>query len=182
MQRSLHLALSLVCFGAVACGGDIKLNSGVDGNKKLSEFDAQDISSYCTAAADVAQKFAENNKDGICKFAGALTGALTGGNADPVAVCETQVALCDMGPVETSTAGDCELMDSTCDATAAEVEECFNASIAESERVFGEFAKRSCSELLMPEPDDTVEDIKEPPSCVALEAKCPELDFGFSGL
>lgn len=177
--RLLTLLSTPVLALAVGCGGDVTYKSGVDGSKTAAELSDADVQAICTAAKETGEKFAENNKDALCNLTGGVAGALAGalGGGDPVAACEMAVSDCKSKafvPEET----ECNPRLEGCNVTVAELETCFNDTLAATEKVMDTLAALTCTELTSQNSSNALDQYVEPASCVAIEQKCPDISFG----
>jgi len=177
--RLLTLLTTPVLALAVGCGGDVTYKSGVDGSKTASELSDADVQAICDAAKETGVKFAEDNKDALCNLTGGVAGALAGalGGGDPVATCEAAVTDCKSSGV-TPEETECNPKLDGCTVTVAELETCFNDSLAAAEKVFDALAALTCTELTSGTSNTTLDQYVEPASCVAIEEKCPDISFG----
>ena len=184
MKRLTTITPSLLLGLTLAAGCSSSFSSGVSGDQVASELSDGDFTTFCESLVDFEAQFAEDNREATCKFAGTLAGAFASAfdaMADGEAICEASVMECTAA---TAMAGgdaiaSCKMNDLTmCDATIAEIEDCINEGYDEYEETIGEFASKSCSELL----NDTSMTATSTPTpgaaCLTLEEKCPGLNFG----
>ncbi|MEQ8280160.1 MAG: hypothetical protein RMA76_01335 [Deltaproteobacteria bacterium] len=174
-SRSLLIA-TLFSATAFACGGGTSFSAGVDGNKQVKDLTDSDAQTLCKAAEETANDFFDDNKDGFCKFSGAFAGIFAGSlGGDAQSTCEMAVTQCE-SQASTEPAM-CEPMVTDCEATIAEIEACYNDSLDVAADLLDKFAGKSCADLIADESSLNIT-ADTPASCVALEEKCPSLEFG----
>lgn len=175
--------LALLCTPAliafVGCSSDVTFSSGVDGSKKISEVTPAEAQSICDASEAAGKDFAEANKDGLCAFTASFAAAFGGAGADPVALCQTALDACKDAPLVTE-ASTCNAATAAagCEATVAELEDCYNDSLKTLSDLFGDLGSKSCTDLTTP--DTTTEPTTAAPSaaCTSLATKCPSFQVG----
>ncbi len=169
--------------GAGGMSGGGAFSTGVARGKKVSELTPADRTKLCMAgeawATDVLAK--GDFQKTICKFAGYVSAALSGGmsNQELRMACQQGYTECltDEEGMDSPTDASCDLP-ATCDITVAELETCLNDYVGTFQTAFNVFP--ACETLTQADLDNEdlgsdVEEIKPPASCVAAEAKCPGL-------
>ncbi len=181
-------ALALLCTPAliafVGCSSDVTFSSGVDGATKISEVTPDQAQSICDASAAAGKEFAEANKDGLCALAASFAGAFGAvGGGDPAALCQTALDECKAQPLETTGVSTCNVAVAAtgCEATVAEMEDCYNESLSALADIYGELGGKSCTDLTTASTDNTPVVAATPSAACAALAKCPGLNVGIPG-
>jgi hypothetical protein len=119
--------------------------------------------------------FAATQQEFSCLLSGVLSSALSGAETDAEmqAACKTTYDQCKKAPFEPE-ASECEKPDASCTATVAELKQCMEDSAKAFEDLVEQFP--TCSELTLESEGPDLEEVMDPPSCVALREKCPGLE------
>ncbi len=162
---------------ASACGGDVRLNSGLEQTTKVEDLDASEVASFCASLRMAVAELDRVAQNGSCKISAVIETISPGNEEGGVDACEATFERCLAEDPEPSQ-GDCDLITSDCSATVAEVETCIDDKLSEQRRFWDYYEGRSCLQVLSGEPDDDFVRQSLPMSCKTLRAKCPNVLLG----
>lgn len=158
----LLAAIALTALTAAACS-----ITGINGNKKISELDADERVQACENTREYYEKkISEDDAKHVgCVTAGVLAASFGGGD---VSICTGAYDECMAKPVEQNEQDACEPGDdSTCDATISDYEDCLEEQVEEYKDLIDRY---TCATGL----DGSVSIEQEAgPACKAFYEQCP---------
>ena len=160
------------------CGDEIPgdFHRGVlSGDTPLGGLSDGDLDKLCNELETFSTtgSYGMNLQEMSCLLTGMITAAFTGPETDAElqAGCKAAYDQCKAQPFEPETS-ECTKPQGTCTATVAELRQCMQDSAKALDTVVADLP--SCSEITLDsESDPGTGETTNPPSCVALEQKCP---------
>lgn len=183
MNTTRWILCGIASLALASCGDEAEtttLDTGIPGDRTLNDLSESEAQDLCQAAESAAADFSAEAQEGLCALTGALAGAFGAiGGGDPVPLCEQTRQECNNQPPQ-PIEGTCDVstVPETCDVTVAELETCYDESLAAIRAVFDEVANASCSELLDENAAPISGEIETPASCANIESRCPGLNAG----
>lgn len=164
--------------GSSSSGGNPTTGGVLSGDTSLGGLSDGDLAKLC----DEIETFTTTGSYGMslqemsCLLTGMITAQFAGPETDAElqAGCKSAYDQCKAQPFEPETS-ECMKPEGTCTATVAELRQCMQDSAKAMETVVADLP--TCSELTLDATEDPeITDPMDPPSCVALQAKCPGLE------
>ncbi len=172
----MMIRLVLCCVLLGACSSSVTLDTGLDGEVKLSELEEVQARRLCAAVVSSSEQLVDNNREGLCKFSGALEASLVASlRGEPeITVCEMATERCfDEPPMVEA---NCEISGfRACAVSVRQFEDCYNDVMDAFERSLDQVASASCASLVSGE--TRLDPGQLPSSCQLIETQCPMLEL-----
>jgi hypothetical protein len=164
--------------GNASNGGSGPGGGTLPGDKTLGGLSGGELTQLCDEIEQfmTTGSFVESSQEFTCLFTGLFAAALGGAESDAElqSACKAAYDECKSAPLMPE-AEECTKPDASCTATVAELRTCLADSAKAFEMAVDEFP--TCSELTVDMEDPGMgTEAMDPPSCVALRDKCPELE------
>ncbi len=178
------LSLCVACGGSSSGGsgpGSTEFSSSLPGDKSLGSLSDSESAKLCS---ELESYYGPNGavgketKEVGCRFSALFLAAFSGATTDSAlqAACKSGYDQCQAAPAQTDTTT-CMKPAASCTATVAEMETCISDStkaLADLGSQFPECSKVTLASLQSTmDPGTTPPASTDPPSCTAIEAKCP---------
>ncbi len=170
MLASMVLAMA-ACGGGEGGAGTFNV-ADVSDTKTVNELSAAEVQKVCDAADAFVKSFISDGsfKTAFCKGAGIGAGA--GSTGAEKATCEQVVTECNKSLTIKVESRTCP-KPANCPATVAEIEACLNDQSKQQSELASKVPSCSSVDFKTFDPE-TLFESDDPPSCVALEKKCPD--------
>lgn len=172
----MMIRLVLCCVLLGACSSSVSLDTGLDGEVKLSELEEVQARGLCAAVVSSSEQLIDNNREGACKFSGALQASFAASlRGEPGStVCEMATEQC-LGEPSMAEAN-CEISGfRACEVSVRQFEDCYNDVMDAFAGILDRLASASCESLVSGE--TRLNEEQAPTSCQLIEAQCPMLEL-----